>query len=71
MNQQDLTFRKCGTLLLMCLKYSVGSLKTHFKDANYHRVVKTLKFFTTMMQYTHDNEEDLCHNVGSKVKRKE
>ena len=31
----------------MCLKYNAGSLKTQSNDANYHRLVKILKFFTT------------------------
>jgi len=28
-------------------KFSIGSLKTHFKDANYRKLAKTLKFSTT------------------------
>ena len=37
----------------------MGSLKTPFKDANYHRFAKIIKFFTNEMQCAHDNEEDL------------
>ena len=28
-------FGKCGLLLHMCLKYNMGALKSHSKDANY------------------------------------
>ena len=43
----SLTFGKCGAHPLMCLKYSIDSLNTHSKDAIYHMLAKTLKFFTT------------------------
>ena len=51
-------FEKCGTLPLMSLKYSIGSVKTHFNDAVYHMLPKTLKFSTTKMQCVQDNQED-------------
>jgi len=44
--------RKCESLPLMCLKYSIGSLKTHSKDAIYHMLDKALKFSATKMQKT-------------------
>ena len=40
MDLQNLTFGECGTLSLICLKYSIGSLKTHSKDLIYHMLVK-------------------------------
>jgi len=49
----------------MCLKYSIGSLKTHSKDAIYHMITKALKFSTTKMQCAQDNQEDFTWaNVG-------
>jgi len=42
----------------MCLKYSKISLKIHSKDANYHKLDRTLKFSTTKMQCVQDNQED-------------
>jgi len=38
---------KCGSLPLMHLNYSLGSLKTYSKDVIYHMLVKTLKFSAT------------------------
>ena len=56
----------------MCLKYNSGSLKTQSNDANYHRLVKILKFSTTKMQYAHDNQEDFTWVVtGLKGRGKE
>jgi len=37
-------------------EYNIGSLKTHFKDAIYHRLDKTLKFSTTKMQCAQENQ---------------
>jgi len=47
----------------MCLKYSIGSLKAHSKDAIYHMLAKTLKFSTTRMQRVQDNHEDFIRVV--------
>jgi len=57
----------------MCLKYSIGSLKTHFNDAIYHKLVKTLKFSTTKMHYAQDNQENFVRVVmwARRVKGKE
>ena len=57
-DRQNLTFGKCRSLPLMCLKYIVGSLITHANDAIYHMLAKSLKFSTTKMQCTKDNQED-------------
>jgi len=43
----------------MCLKYNIGLLNTYSKDAIYHTLAKTLKFSTTKMQYTEDDQKDL------------
>jgi len=48
---------------LMCLKYNIDSLKTHSKDAIYHRLDKTLKFSTTKMQCAQDDQEDFIRVV--------
>jgi len=42
----------------MCLKYITGSLKTHSKDAIYHKLDRTLKFPATKMLCAQDNQED-------------
>jgi len=42
----------------MCLEYSIGSLKTHSKDAIYYMLTKALKFSTTKMQCLLDNHKD-------------
>jgi len=57
----------------MCLKYSIGSLKTHSKDAIYHMLDKALKFSTTKMHYAQDNQEDFIRVVmwARRVKGKE
>jgi len=57
----------------MCLKYSIGSLKTHSKDANYDKLNKTLKFSTTKMQSSQGNQEDFTWVVtwAKRVKGKE
>ena len=51
-------FRNVKSLPLMCLKYNIGSLMTHSNDATYHRLAKVLKFSTTKMHDTQDNQED-------------
>ena len=51
-------FWECESLLLIYLKYSIGSLKTHSNDAIYHMLPKTLKFSASKMQYAEDNQED-------------
>jgi len=43
----------------MRLKDNSGSPKTHANDANYHKLVKILKFSTTKMHCAHDNQQDL------------
>jgi len=64
---------KYESLPLMCLKYNEGSLKTQFNNANYHKLVKVLKFSTTKMQCAHDNQEIFCwvvmwaQRVGKKM----
>ena len=57
----------------MCLKYVIGSLKTHSNDANYHKLDMTLKFSTTKMQCAQDNQEDFIQVVmwATRVKGKE
>jgi len=57
----------------MCLKYSICSLKTHSKDANYHMLAKTLKFSTTKIHYGQDNQGDFIWVVmwARRVKGKE
>ena len=47
----------------MCLKNSIGSLKTHFEDTIYHKLDKALKFSTTGMQGSHDNKDDFIQVV--------
>jgi len=42
----------------MCLKYSIGLVKTHSKDEIYHMLAKTLKFSDTKIQCAQDNQED-------------
>jgi len=66
-------FGKCGALPFMCLKYSIGSLKTNSKDAIYHMLAKTLEFSTTKMQCAQSNQEDFIRVVtwARKVKGKE
>ena len=73
MNWYNITFGKCGTLPLMCLKDAIGSLKTHSKDAIYHILAKTLKFSATKIQCAQENPEDFDRVVtsGRKVKGKE
>jgi len=57
----------------MCLKYSIGTLRTHSKDTTYHMPDKALKFHTTKMQCAQDNQEDFIWVVtwARKVKGKE
>jgi len=57
----------------MCLKYNIGSLKTHSKDTIYHMLAKTPKFSTTKMQCAQDNQEDFDRVVmwAKRVKGKE
>jgi len=42
----------------MCLKYNIGSLRTHSNDAIYHMLAKVLKFSTTKMHCAKYNQED-------------
>ena len=42
----------------MCLKCSIGSFKTHSKDAIYYMLDKALKFSITKKQCVQDNQED-------------
>ena len=44
----------------MCLKYIEGSLITYADDAIYHMLAKILKFSTTKMHCTKDNQEDFA-----------
>jgi len=57
----------------MYLKYNIGSLKTHFNDAIYHMLAKTLKFSTTKMKCTQDNQENFTWVVmwARRIKEKE
>jgi len=57
----------------MCLKYSIGSLKTHCKDAIYDMLDKALKFSTTKIHCAQDNQEDFTWIVmwAIRVKGKE
>jgi len=57
----------------MCLKYSIGSLKTHCKDAIYHMLAKIPKFSIAKIQYAKDNQDDLTWVVtwARKFKAKE
>jgi len=48
----------------MCLKYTISTLKIHFNDANYHRLVKILKLSTIRRIL-------LGCNVGLKMKGEE
>ena len=42
----------------MCLKYKIGSLKSHSKDAIYDRLDKTRKFSNTKKQCAQGNQGD-------------
>jgi len=57
----------------MCLKYITGSLKTHSKDAIYHRLDKNLKFSTTRMKCAQDDQGEFSWVVmwAIRVKGKE
>jgi len=57
----------------MCLKYSIGSLKIHSKDAIYHMLAKIVKFSTNKMQRAQDNQEDIIWVIiwAKRVKGKE
>jgi len=55
------------------LKYSIGSLKTHFNNAIYHMLAKTLKFSPTKIKCVENNQEDFIWVVlwAKRVKGKE
>jgi len=53
-------FWECESLLVICLTYIIGSIKTHSNDAIYHMVAKILKFFNMKMECAHDNQEVFC-----------
>jgi len=56
----------------MCSKYNIGSVKTHSKDAIYHKLAKTLKFPTIKMQCAQGNQENFIWVVmWARLKKKE
>jgi len=73
MDRWNLTLGKYESLPIMCLKYNIGSLKTHFNDTIYHMLAKTLKFSTTKMKCAQDNKENFTWIVvwARRIKGKE